>query len=317
MRFGSLFAGIGGMDLGLERAGMTCEWQVETDPFCNRVLEKHWPNVRRYGDVRAIGKHNLVPVSLICGGPPCQPHSVAGKRRGAADDRDLWPEFLRVVTELKPTWTLFENVPGIKSIGVPIGLSHVVSRAIARLEDGDEYVALFTQQERMYLNIVCEDLEAIGYQVVPLIIPAAAFGAPHLRYRVFVVAHSDDGGHGQLLQPERESGGQETPHAGGNGKVQPLADANETRLAQRQGKRGDTPAQQSSVVGGSSKSANVADAPRQLCDGSNDNQQSRPPDRHPNLETALKKRDPSVVGSVLNPTWVELLMGFPPGWTDV
>ncbi len=112
--FGSLFAGIGGLDLGLERAGMTCSWQVENHPFCQKILHKHWPNVPKFEDVRHVGRWNLEPVDLIAGGFPCQPHSVAGKRRGAADDRNLWPEMYRIIRELRPPWVLAENVPGIK-----------------------------------------------------------------------------------------------------------------------------------------------------------------------------------------------------------
>src|SRR6185436_15994505 len=102
MRFGSLFAGIGGLDLGLERAGMECAWQVEIDEYCQRVLTKHWPNVTKFRDVRECGAANLQPVDLICGGFPCQPFSLAGKRKGSADDRHLWPEMLRIIDELRP-----------------------------------------------------------------------------------------------------------------------------------------------------------------------------------------------------------------------
>src|SRR5512139_2392629 len=96
---GSLFSGIGGLELGLERAGMAVRWQVEIDPYCRKVLAKHWPDVARYEDVRDVGRHNLEPVDLICGGFPCQPVSLAGKRMGDGDDRWLWPEFIRVVRE--------------------------------------------------------------------------------------------------------------------------------------------------------------------------------------------------------------------------
>ena len=82
LTFGSLFAGIGGFDLGFERAGMKCEWQVEIDDYCNKVLEKHWPEVRRYRDVREVGEHNLESVDVICGGFPCQDISHAGKKTG-------------------------------------------------------------------------------------------------------------------------------------------------------------------------------------------------------------------------------------------
>ena len=156
MNFGSLFAGIGGIDLGLERAGMECAWQVEIDPFCLKVLEKHWPDVSKYGDVRDVGRHNLKPVDLIAGGFPCQPHSVAGKRKGARDDRNLWPEFSRIIAELKPRYVLAENVPGIIST---------------------------------YLDTVLSDLESQGYTCGTFNIPACAFDAPHRRERIFIVAH--------------------------------------------------------------------------------------------------------------------------------
>src|SRR3990172_13197899 len=99
---GSLFAGIGGFDLGLERAGFQIKWQVEKDEWCKKILEKHWPGVRRYKDIHEVGAHNLEAVDLICGGFPCQPFSIAGKRKGEEDDRHLWPEMLRVISELKP-----------------------------------------------------------------------------------------------------------------------------------------------------------------------------------------------------------------------
>jgi DNA (cytosine-5)-methyltransferase 1 len=156
--FGSLFAGIGGIDLGLERAGMICKWQVEIDDYCNKVLKKHWPDVERFDDVRKVGKHNLESVDLIAGGFPCQPHSVAGKRRGAADDRNLWPEFIRIIRETKPRYVLAENVPGIIST---------------------------------YLDTVLSDLESEGYTARTFNLPAVAFDAPHRRERIFIVAYSE------------------------------------------------------------------------------------------------------------------------------
>jgi DNA (cytosine-5)-methyltransferase 1 len=158
MNFVSLFTGIGGLDLGLERAGMNCVAQVEIDDFCQKVLRKHWPNVPKYKDVRHVGKHNLPSADLICGGFPCQPHSLAGKRRGAADDRNLWPEYLRIIDELKPAWVLGENVPGIITT---------------------------------ILDQVLSDLERLEYTCQTFIIPACGFNAPHKRDRVFIVAHSN------------------------------------------------------------------------------------------------------------------------------
>ncbi len=166
MRYGSLFAGIGGIDLGLERAGMECAWQVENDPYCIKVLEKHWPNTRRYEDVRSVT--NPEPVDLLAGGFPCQPHSVAGKRRGAEDDRNLWPEYLRLIKETRPRYVLAENVPGIVST---------------------------------YIDTVLSGLEGEGYACWTFNIPACAFDAPHRRERIFIVAHADGSGGQQDRKP--------------------------------------------------------------------------------------------------------------------
>jgi len=161
LTFGSLFAGIGGIDLGLERAGMICKWQVEIDPFRRQVLAKHWPDVERFWDVRDCGRHNLATVDLIAGGFPCQPHSNAGQQRGAEDDRNLWPEYRRIVAELRPTWVLGENVPGIKGT---------------------------------MLDDILSDLEDLAYSVRTIDIPACGVGALHVRHRFFIVAHTDGGG---------------------------------------------------------------------------------------------------------------------------
>ena len=171
---GSLFAGIGGLDLGLERAGMQIRWQVEIDPYCIRVLEKHWPNVKRYEDIRGIKWNEVEPVSLICGGFPCQPVSVAGARKGDKDDRWLWPEFLRAIREVRPKYALVENVPGLLST-----------------DDGRLARRIFG------------DLAEIGYDAEWNIVSAADVGAPHLRKRVFIVGYPSGNG---FSAPE-ESGG--------------------------------------------------------------------------------------------------------------
>src|SRR5215510_9060927 len=114
LTFGSLFAGIGGIDLGLERAGMECRWQVEIDPFCRQILAKHWPEVKRYDDIRKLAASDLEPVDLMAGGFPCQDLSQAGKRAGIEGTRSgLWFEFARLVRGLRPRYVLIENVPGL------------------------------------------------------------------------------------------------------------------------------------------------------------------------------------------------------------
>jgi DNA (cytosine-5)-methyltransferase 1 len=209
--FGSLFAGIGGIDLGLERAGWDCRFQVEWDAFCQRVLAKHWPDVPRYGDIHEVhgplahaegaragveageppgsgrwtaeggraslrsdyrrspdmgagaGCDRCLPsVDLLAGGFPCQPFSVAGKQRRMDDDRWLWPEFARAIRELRPRFVLVENVPGLLVGG---GMGAVLG-----------------------------DLAELGYDAEWESIAAAAVGAPHLRYRVWIVAYASVGG---------------------------------------------------------------------------------------------------------------------------
>lgn len=116
--FGSLFAGIGGIDLGLERAGWTGRWQVEYEPFCQRVLAKHWPDVTRYGDIHDVDWSTVEPVDLVAGGFPCQPVSFAGRGEAQGDARWLWPEFLRCIRAVRPSYVLVENVPGLLPRGM-------------------------------------------------------------------------------------------------------------------------------------------------------------------------------------------------------
>jgi len=155
MNFGSLFSGIGGLDLGLERAGMTCLWQSEINPYASRVLAKHWPATPNLGDINDIDWRTVPTVDLVCGGYPCQPFSLAGVRRGENDERHLWPMFAECLRVVRPRFALLENVAGHLSLG-------------------------FGQ--------VLADLASIGYDAQWDCIPAAAVGAPHLRDRVFVIA---------------------------------------------------------------------------------------------------------------------------------
>lgn len=159
LRVLDLFSGIGGFSLGLERAGMRTVAFCEIDPYCRRVLAKHWPGVPIHEDIRALDGR-AVAADVVCGGFPCQPFSHAGKRRGAADDRHLWPEMRRVIAEVRPAWVVGENVVGI------IG---------------------------MELDTVLSDLEALGYACRTFVVPAAAVDAPHLRRRVWVVARDANG----------------------------------------------------------------------------------------------------------------------------
>ena len=162
----SLFTGIGGADLAAEWAGFESMGQVEWADYPTKVLEKHWPNVPRWRDIHDVGADNVrriigeQPITVLSGGFPCQPFSVAGKRKGKDDNRFLWPEMLRVISELKPAWVIGENVNGFVNMG---------------LEDA------------------CADLENQGYAVQAFVIPACAVQAWHERKRVFIVAYSKGG----------------------------------------------------------------------------------------------------------------------------
>ena len=184
-----LFSGIGGFSLGLERADMRTVAFCETEPFCQRVLAKHWPGVPIYPDVRELTKEQLdadgIAVDLICGGYPCQPFSHAGQRRGEEDDRHLWPEMHRLVAAIRPRWMLGENVAG----HIMVGLDQVLS-----------------------------DLEALDYTARPFVIPACAVDAPHRRDRVWIVAHTANDRPGRRQQQQEGSqGARDVAHANSSG----------------------------------------------------------------------------------------------------
>ena len=160
MKVIDLFSGIGGFTLGLESTGgfQTIQF-VENEIWCQKILAKNFPGISIAGDIR---EYEGQRADVVVGGFPCQPFSVAGKRKGTRDDRHLWPEMLRVIKESRPRWVIGENVRNLTTI-----------------------------QEGMVFEQVCTDLENEGYQVQSFIIPASAVNAPHQRYRVWIVANSE------------------------------------------------------------------------------------------------------------------------------
>jgi DNA (cytosine-5)-methyltransferase 1 len=176
MKYGSLFTGIGGFDLGFSRCGMECAWQAENDRYAAQLLQRRFPGVINHGDVRNVAKNTAAPVDLVCGGFPCQDVSVAGNRKGLAGERSgLWSEFHRIVAEMRPEWVVVENVPGLLSSN-----------------KGRDFATI--------LQVLVE----CGYGVAWRILDAQYFGVPQRRRRVFIVGHLGDGRAAEVLF-ERES----------------------------------------------------------------------------------------------------------------
>ena len=170
---GALFNGIGGFPLAAAWNNIETVWHSEIDQFCNKVMNKHFPNSVNLGDIKNVTKKTARSVDILSGGFPCQPYSLAGKRKGDKDDRALWKEMFRTIQELKPTWIIGENVPGI------IG---------------------------MVLDNVLADLASEGYESQTFIIPACGKGAWHRRNRVWIISYNEKQRKRRLSIQQRDKG---------------------------------------------------------------------------------------------------------------
>jgi len=201
-----LFSGIGGFALAAETVWGKQYDNVgfcDNEPFSQAIIKKHWPNATIYGDIKELAPP---PADLVTGGFPCQPFSLAGKRRGTQDDRHLWPEMLRVIRASSPRWVIGENVGG-----------------------------LLTWDAGLVLEQVLTDLESAGYQVWPFILPAAAVGAPHRRDRIWIIANRAGIGGGERRTERARSRVSDRGESDGSNKH--TSDASSPRL-QRGGKSG-------------------------------------------------------------------------------
>ena len=192
MTHASLFSGIGGFELAAQWMGWTNLFNCELEEFPRRVLKHHFPKTKQYGDIKELDATDYTGrVDILTGGFPCQPYSVAGKRKGKEDDRHLWPEMLRVIRECAPRYVVGENVRGL--VGWNGG---------------------------MVFEEVCSDLETEGYSVLPFLLPACGVGAPHRRDRIWFIAHADSIRQLQRRQNERgKKGERRTPSKRGANRL--------------------------------------------------------------------------------------------------
>lgn len=215
MTHGSLFSGVGGFDLAAEWMGWENLFHCEINEWCQKVLRFHFPKSIQYDD---ITRTDFTPwrgkVDVLTGGFPCQPFSTAGKRRGAEDDRYLWPEMLRAIREIRPAWVIGENVAGITSMVQP-GSEVTVESQASLFEKADKETIL---EQEYVIETVCRDLEREGYTVQPILIPACGVGAPHKRDRVWFIASDRSDARIEGLRQERENeihGRESTSHSNG------------------------------------------------------------------------------------------------------
>ena len=201
MNHASLFSGIGGAEVAASMMGWQNLFHCEIQEFPRKVLQYWFPNSESYEDITKTdftkwhGK-----VDVLTGGFPCQPFSLAGRRKGEDDNRYLWPQMLRAIRQIHPTWVVGENVAGIKTM--------VESCQVAKMGRSDDIFEenhIYREESRFTLDKICQDLEEAGYSVQPLVIPACAVGAPHRRDRVWIVAHRADA-RAETMQQGRQDG---------------------------------------------------------------------------------------------------------------
>ena len=292
----SLFSGIGGLDLAAESAGLQTVGQCEWADYPTKILEKHWPDVPKWRDIRTLtgdsfyGKTGLRTVDVISGGFPCQPFSQAGKRMGQDDDRYLWPEMLRVIREICPVWVIGENVPGIINLA---------------------------------LDTVLSDLESESYEAQPFIIPACGVDAPHRRDRVCILAHAVNGGRAMRRHRELQNAGTDGEKGSDNRGRTTAAIAGErgqdkpAAIGMADGVRAAVyktdPDAKSKRLQRSATESFMECSSRER---ERERERERPGGYRHQL-TELTEVTPRGRIGYLNPNWTEWLMGYPIGWTEL
>lgn len=201
MNHASLFSGIGGAEVAASMMGWQNLFHCEIQEFPRKVLQYWFPNSESYEDITKTDFHQWQgKVDVLTGGFPCQPFSLAGRRKGADDNRYLWPQMLRAIRQIHPTWVVGENVAGIKTM-----VESCQVTKMGRTDDLFEENYIYREESRFTLDKICANLEAEGYSVQPIVIPACAIGAPHRRDRVWIIAHRSDP-RAETVQQEGQDG---------------------------------------------------------------------------------------------------------------
>ena len=201
MNHASLFSGIGGAEVAASKMGWQNLFHCEIQEFPRKVLDYWFPNSESYEDITKTDFRKWKgKVDVLTGGFPCQPFSLAGRRKGADDNRYLWPQMLRAIRQIHPTWVVGENVAGIKTMVESCQITQM-----GRTDNLFEENHLYREESQFTLDKICSDLEAEGYSVQPIVIPACAIGAPHRRDRVWIVAHRTDA-RAETVQQEGQDG---------------------------------------------------------------------------------------------------------------
>ena len=211
MTHASVFSGIGGPEVAATMLGWDNLFHCEINPFGRKVLDYWYPNSKSYEDITTTDfREWRGRVDVLTGGFPCQPFSYAGRRRGAEDDRYLWPSMYRAIDEIQPTWVVAENVAGILTM-VEQGEVSKVAGTASLFDAFDDLRGRYELRETFTLQRICSDLESHGYAVQPVLVPACAVGAPHRRDRVFIVARRKE----ESAAADSVGSGERTPRPSG------------------------------------------------------------------------------------------------------
>lgn len=253
MVHGSLFSGFDAPSVAASWMGWENAFHCEINDFCNEILKYWFPNSEHYEDITKTDFSQWRGrIDILTGGFPCQPFSVAGQRKGADDNRYLWPHMLRAIREIRPTWVIGENVAGILTMVQPGEETEMGSQTSLFGEDNGKRVLL---RQEYVVETICKDLEREGYSVQPLLIPACAVGAPHRRDRMWFAAHCADA-RIEKVQRERTDGVLSngiTPDTNGNGYLPPKTCQGIERRWRRdfsqQKEWGDTPERTNGLYG--------------------------------------------------------------------